>query len=154
MPTITVDWDLAFENAVIKEAAAYWMSLRDERPMPSRGQLRPAGMRNFLTFVNLVDIVDDSYVVTLQGAHTRQVFGHLARQKFVNLFTEEEDKRWRYCFDLVRDSGKPVRLYTQVGTQQQLWLDCEVFIAPLGDGPQAIQSLFWIFKSWRNARPA
>lgn len=151
MPMITVDWQLAFEQSVTQEAAAYWMNLRGDRPMPARGELRPAGMRNFLTFVNLVDVVDDSYIITLQGAHARQVLGHLANQKFVNLFTREEEERWRYCLDLVRDNCKPVRLYTQVGTQQQLWLDCEVLIAPLGNST-AVQSLFWIFVSWRNDR--
>jgi hypothetical protein len=104
--------------------------------------------------VNLVAIDpsrDGSYVVRLQGQHTRDVFGHLATQSLAAVLSPQEEQRWRFCFDIVRDRGEPVRLATQVGTQGKLWLDCEVFIAPLCEGEGKPESFFWIFVSWDRA---
>jgi hypothetical protein len=122
--------------------------------MPSRAELKPLNMRSFLRFVSLVDVERDSgiYRVRLQSTHTREVFGELAHRKFGELFPEDVAQRWRDCFHLVRDTGQPVRLWTQVGTQDQFWLQCEVFIAPLSDGADnaEIASLFWVFVSWNR----
>ncbi len=152
LPFITVDRGLAFERPPNRAALAYWHALRGGRPMPARAELKPAGMRAFLQFVNLVDIdpEDRSYMVSLQSPHTREVFGDLTKRKFRELFSPSVAERWRYCFDLVGNESGPVRLSTQVGTQGQLWLQCEVLIAPLSESETsaALASLFWIFVSW------
>src|SRR6185295_15978229 len=98
-----------------------------ERLMPSRAEIKPSAMRAFLQYVSLVDINYKTglYSVSLQSAHTREVFGNLARHRFGELFPPDVAQRWRDCFNLVRDTPKPVRLSTQVGTQGQLWRDCE-----------------------------
>jgi hypothetical protein len=150
MPTITVDWSLAFQNSAATEAAAYWFLLRGDRQMPARRELSPSAMRGFLSFVNLVSIKGegpDSYRLALQGQHTRDVFGHLAKCKLTEVLSIQEEQRWRECFDLARDSQKPVRLTTRVGTQGKLWLDCEVFMAPLADADGG-SSIYWVFVSW------
>lgn len=152
LPFITVDRGLTFERPPNQAAFAYWHALRGERPMPARSELKPSGMRTFLQFVNLVDIdpEDGSYMVGLQSPHTREVFGELTKRKFRELFPPPVAERWHYCFDLARKQGGPVRLTTQVGTQGQLWLQCEVLIAPLGESEVSatLASLFWIFVSW------
>jgi len=120
--------------------------------MPFRQDLKPSVMRAYLPFVNLVDVDFErgSYRVSLQGAHTGQVFGNLRGRRFSDLFPPDVAERWRGCFHLVRDTAKPVRLSTAVGTQGQVWLQCEVLIAPLRNSAEAMQlgSLFWVFVSW------
>ena len=145
-----VDRALAFERPETRAAATYWAALCGQRLMPSRSELKPSAMRRFLQFVNLVDInfEADSYMVTLQGAHTQQVFGNLRGQKFRDLFPPEVVKRWRECFQLTRDTNLPVRLSSQVGTQGKLWLQCEVLIAPLSGRDGGLESLLWVFVSW------
>jgi hypothetical protein len=150
MPTITVDWSLAFQSPVAKQAAGYWFSLRGDRDMPGRRELSPSAMRGFLSFVNLVAINGEgpgSYTIVLQGQHTRDVFGHVANRNLSEVLTPAEEQRWRESFDLTHNSQKPVRLATRVGTQGKLWLDCEVFIAPLADADGG-SSLYWVFVSW------
>lgn len=152
LPAITVDRALAFEHYFVRSAAEYWNSLRGDRPMPSRGELKPAAMRSFLRFVSIVDIrpATGTYRVVLQSSHSRDVFGDLVDREFGELFPPEVAQRWRDCFNLVRDTAEPVRLSTQVGTHGKLWLQCEMFIAPLSGSPESseLASLYWIFYSW------
>ena len=55
LPDIKVDWSLAFQRPETKAAAEYWNQLRGERPMPSRGELKPSAMRRYLAYVSIVD---------------------------------------------------------------------------------------------------
>src|SRR5436190_9621211 len=94
MPAITVDWSLAFQSPVAKQAAGYWFSLRGDRDMPARRELSPSAMRAFLSFVNLVSVKGEglgSYTVILQGQHTRDVFGHLANCYLSEVLTPAEE---------------------------------------------------------------
>lgn len=83
-PPITVDWGLAFSRRETSEAYAYWDSIRGERAMPTRRELSPRGMREFLTYVGLVDVqpavegTPVAYNISLELAHGREVFGQLA----------------------------------------------------------------------------
>jgi hypothetical protein len=151
LPAITVDWDCAFQHRVTREAVSYWQSLRGDRDMPERTDLNPSSMRRFLQYVNLVELdpeLPGYYIVRLQGAHTREVFGNLANRSWNEVFSGPEQDRWKYCFDLTRDSNRHVRLFTHVATQGQLWLDCEVLIAPLSNSDGKPPCYFWVFVSW------
>jgi hypothetical protein len=152
LPTITVDRTLAFRRSETKAAADYWAGLCGLRPMPSRGELKPNAMRGFLPYVSLVDVDPKTgiYTVGLQATHLREAFGDLTHRTFGELFPPKVAQRWRNCFNLVRETSQPVRLATQVSTQGKLWLQCEVFIAPLSAVPESPQlaSLFWVFISW------
>jgi len=154
LPAITLDWNLAFQRPETRAAADYWIELRGDRQMPSRGELKPSRMRTYLTYVSIVDRdpISGLYRVSLQSTHTREVFGELKGRAFAELFPPEVAQRWRDCFNLIRDNPKPVRLWTEVGTQDQSWLQCEVLIAPLGNEPDAatMTSLLWVFVSWRR----
>jgi len=154
LPTITVDWSLAFQRPETKAAAAYWANLCADRPMPSRAELRPGAMRSFLSYLSLMDFDPQTgiYKVGLQSTHSREVFGNLKGRKFGELFPPDVAQRWRDSFNLVRDRPEPVRLWTQVGTQGKTWLQCEALIAPLSAGPESseLASLFWVFVSWER----
>src|SRR5579871_42041 len=55
-PTIHVDWTGAFSRLENRKALTYWNSIRGDRQMPDRRDLSPRAMREFLTYVNLVDV--------------------------------------------------------------------------------------------------
>src|SRR3569833_2864305 len=119
LPKITVDWTLTFRHPELRLAAEYWDALRGDRAMPSRQEIKPAAMRGFLQFVNLVDIEPETsiYRVSLQSSHTARLFGQIAHHKFGELFEPAVAQRWRDCFNLVRDSRQPVRLLNEVGVE-------------------------------------
>ena len=154
LPTMTVDWSLGFRRSETKAAATYWTELCGNRQMPSRTELKPRAIRSFLPYVSIVDLDSQTgnYTVALQATHSREVFGNLKGRKFAELFPPDVAQRWRDCFDLVCDRPQPVRLSSQVGTQNKLWLQCEALIAPLSARPQcaALASMFWVFVSWNR----
>ncbi|HEY2445211.1 MAG TPA: PAS domain-containing protein [Rhizomicrobium sp.] len=145
---ITVDWELGFQEPSTIRALAYWRSLCNGHAMPSRRDLSPRDMRGFLSHVNLVDVVPGTgnvidYIVSLQGTHARDVFGHLAGRRLREMFPATLEQRWRNSFDLPRVAAAPVRLLTRASTVGKDWLVCEALLAPLGDRSGAVHALFW-----------
>jgi hypothetical protein len=121
--------------------------------MPSRRQLSPRAMQDFLDHVNLVDVVPGAgnsfdYVVSLQGSQSREVFGHVARRRLRDILPPPLEQRWRNSFELSRTAAAPVRLVARASTVGKNWLACEALLAPLGDGDGRVQTLFWVFASW------
>jgi hypothetical protein len=153
-PRIHADWTLAFLRAEPKKAHAYWNSLRGERPMPARSDLSPRGMREFITHVNLVDVRPASgsgavdYEVALQGSHALGVFGHLAHRRFGEGLSAVTARRLRECWNLVADSGRPVRISARVTGGDKFWLDSDSLMAPLGGETGSITAIMWVFASW------
>jgi len=120
--------------------------------MPSRSDLSPRAMREFLDHVNLVDVISEpriSFRVSLQGAQSRGVFGHMAKQRLGDILPPFFEKRWTESFEVPRSSETPVRLTTRASTFGRKWLGCEALLAPLGDGPNYVTTIFWVFASWR-----
>jgi hypothetical protein len=152
LPKIAVDWTLTFTHPDIRLAAEYWNALKGQRNMPSRQELKPLAMRRFLRLVNLVDVEpgSDVYKVSLQSAHTIELFGPIAHRKFGELFPSDVAQRWRDCFTLARESRDPVRLLNEVGSEGSFWRLCEVFIAPLSQEIEGkrLASLYWVLVSW------
>jgi len=149
---VTVDWDLAFLQAPTRQAFAYWQSLRNGHQFPSRRALSPQAMRNFLRHVNLVDVVPGAgdsfdYVISLEGEHAREVFGHLAGRKLREILSPPLERRWRKSFDLPRTAAAPLRLFIRAGTAGKNWLACEALLAPLGEDGH-VQTLFWVLATW------
>jgi len=151
---ITVDWDLDFSQPATTKALAYWQSLRGSRVMPSRRELSPRAMVDYLSHVNLVEVVYDrdrafDFVISLQGAHAQEVFGDLSGRRLGAVLTGALEERWRRCFDLPCRSAIAVRLLTRASTGGKNWLACEALVAPLGDDTGSVQALFWVFSAWR-----
>jgi len=152
-PTIHVDWTGAFSRLENRKALTYWNSIRGDRQMPDRRDLSPRAMREFLTYVNLVDVRHCSngvveYEVALQGAHGAEVFGPLARRRFSAALSEVTARRLSECLDLVRDAGRPVRISSRVTGGGKFWLDSESLFAPLGEAG-GVTAIMWVFVSWR-----
>ncbi|MGH6876791.1 MAG: PAS domain-containing protein [Rhizomicrobium sp.] len=153
-PPIFVDRSLQFSRPENQKALAYWNSIRSERQMPARSALRPRAMVDFLTHVNLVDVLPGldvgatDYQVTLQGSHGADVFGVLAHRKLSAGLSEVTARRLRECLNFVSDSGRPVRISSRVTGGDKFWLDSEHLMAPVGDEPGRITTIMWVFVSW------
>ena len=107
-------------------------------------------MLDFLTHVNVVDVVPDpmhtfDYVVSLQGQHALDVLGYIAGRRLREILPPQLEYRWRES-ELSWAAAAPVRLLTRASTRDKNWLACEALIAPLGDG--TVQALFWVFAAW------
>ena len=155
-PPIDVDWTLAFSRPENRKALAYWKSVCGERGMPTRSNLSPRGMRDFITHVNLVDVWPASgggsvdYEIILQGSHGREVLGHLVRRKFNAGLSEMTARRLRECLNIVRDWRRPVRVRSRITAGGKSWLDSESFMGPLSapDPINAVAGIMWVFVSW------
>jgi hypothetical protein len=151
---IPVDLGLDFCRTETRKAHAYWDSIRGERAMPARGDLRPRGMREFISYVNLVDtqriFEGDSldYQISLEAQHTRNVFGHLTLQNIKKGMLPERVRRARECFELVRTTARPARIQSRVTVRNQFWLASESLLAPLGDHAGQVTAIMWVFVSW------
>lgn len=153
---ITVDWDLDFIKPVPKKALAYWRSLCTGRKMPQRHELKPKPMRDFLSHINLVDIIraaDGSFVdysVSLQGQHALDTYGPVMQRKLGQVLPPSIEARWRRCFGTACQAARPVRFHSRVMCGGKLWVEAEVLMAPLGDETRGIDSLFATFVSWTD----
>jgi hypothetical protein len=157
-PPILVDWRLEFTRPQNRKAHAYWNSLRGDRQMPSRRELSPRGMREFLTHVNLVDVCPESegavdYKVTLQGSNGLDLLGHLAHRRLDTCLSEVTARRLRECLDHAKDSARPVRISSGVTGGDKRWLEAECLFAPLGDEDGRVSSIFWVLVTWHPTAP-
>ena len=120
--------------------------------MPRRREINPKAIRSFLRHVNLIDIPTEAtglvdYVFSLQGQHAQEVFGPIAHRKIGDALPAHIAQRWRYCFDIARNAGHPLRVASRIAAGSKLWLDSESLLAPLGQGTD-IESLLLVFDSW------
>ena len=151
------DWALDLSRPETKNALAYWGSIRGERAMPTRRELSPRGMREFLPYVNLVDVqpategASSHYQISLESAHTRNVFGNLAIHSIIKSTSPERVRRASECFELVRKAGRPAHVDSRVTVRGQFWLDSESLLAPLGDRDGQVTAIMWVFVSWTVA---
>jgi hypothetical protein len=151
---IVVDLALDFARPETRKAYAYWELIRGERTMPARSDLSPRGMRQFLSYVNLVDaqriFEGDSldYQISLQASHTREIFGYLTLHDIKKGMLPERVRRARECFEFVRTAARPARIQSRVTVRDQFWLDSESLFAPLGDRADQVTAIMWVFVSW------
>jgi len=153
-PPIAVDWALEFGRPETSKAYAYWDSIRGERAMPARSELSPRGMREFLAYVNLVNVqpavegAAANYQISLESAHTRKVFGQLALHNVKKSTSPERVRLASECFELVRTAARPARVQSPVTVGNQFWLDSESLLAPLGDQAGQVTAIMWVFVTW------
>ena len=152
-----LDRNLVFERVPTQLACAYWHDRRGDRPMPARGDLVPSGMRKFMPHVGLIDVIRGGekvvdYRIRLAGTRWEAVYGPMTGRCLGEFLSPTLEARWREAFDNGR-SG-PVRLRSRVTFEAKVWLDCEIFIAPLSESGIAAALLFLSFTSWNATRDA
>jgi hypothetical protein len=153
LPVLTVDWSLSFNREVNRVALAYWQARRGPRNRPSRSDIDPVDMREFLPNVALVDVLQPEgagfdYRFRLVGGHIEEVFGAIGGRDIASVFPPDLEPRWRSSFDTAREADRPVRLAGHVGFENKVWLAFESLLAPLGEESGPASMLFGVFASW------
>ncbi|PCI34495.1 MAG: hypothetical protein COB54_01565 [Alphaproteobacteria bacterium] len=64
-------------NSVLRDIYSYWLSMKGERPLPSRADLNPADIVRLLPHISLIDVEKDSgrYKMRLIGTETVKAMG-------------------------------------------------------------------------------
>jgi hypothetical protein len=153
LPPLTLDWTLTFKHRATKLALAYWISRRGKRNRPTRADIDPVEMKEFLPNAALVEVhyragEDCRYRIRLAGTEVEQVFGPISGRDIESAFPPELATRWRENFDTAREAERPVRLAGHVAFENKLWLAFEALLAPLGDEHEPVSMLYGAFASW------
>lgn len=92
----------------------YWLSCAELRPMPSRDDIDPGSMREYLPQISLIDISDGMRNATfrLAGSRLRDVYGiEVTGKRLGDLEWGEKQEYWQGIYQSVVDEGVP-----QMGT--------------------------------------
>lgn len=150
------DWSLAFEQAIPRDAIAYWNECRGARAMPRMGDIAARGMKTFLTHVSLLDVETDEdgavdYVVKLTGERVRELYGPVAHRRLSEFLPAEMEERWRAALDLVRAERRALRVHGRMSYGGHIWLYQETLLAPLSGEGDEVQG-FLLVTAWTPSR--
>jgi hypothetical protein len=134
----------------------YWLRKRGPRPMPSRADLDPLEMREWLGNLLLIDVGEDgSFVYRLYGTKFVESFGVDMTGRPVDELPVEQRDRVRADYETVCTTCQPRgRLYTSVfelphpgrpasapGARDQQVVTWERLVLPLSDGGERVAIL-------------
>lgn len=155
---VVLDWSLNLERTETILARDYWLERRRELGrMPSRADLSPTGMRNFVSHVGLIEVQDGEsqadYVIRLAGTKWEEVFGPMKGKRVQEFLPPLIEERWRIVFNPVCARKEPVKATTQIAFKDMRWLRTEMFVAPLADAAAGgVAMLLICFASWSSSR--
>ncbi len=155
LPTVRIDRTLCFEHPALIRAYAYWKARRGHRTMPTRADIDPVEMREFLPHVGLVDVLKPAdapvdYRIRLAGSHVESVFNGITGRLLSQFLEPAIEERWRYAFDLMIAEAAPLRFTARISYERKTWLISETLLAPLSDSGQGIGMLFGGFAAWSS----
>lgn len=153
MPPVHIDRTLDhLTRAPVIKGRDYWRALRGDRPMPTRADIAPRDLREFLPHVGLMEALPipgggEDYFVRIAGGKMEEIFGPMTGQFIQSVLPPETAARWRVILDEVRRSRMPLAATSRVAYNNLRHLKQEVFIAPLGaDGD--VRMLFGVLDIW------
>ncbi|HVX57853.1 MAG TPA: PAS domain-containing protein, partial [Candidatus Saccharimonadales bacterium] len=125
---------------------------RGERAMPSRTDISPRAMRDFLPFVGLLEWTSrpnggEEYFVRLAGGKIEEIFGSITGQFIDQTLPPEIATRWRLVLDEVRKNGTPLAVSSRVAFNNLRHMKQELFVAPLGEGGRET-TIFGVLDIW------
>jgi hypothetical protein len=132
------DSTLSFNSPMLREVLSVWREKAGHRPWPSRTDMTPRVMKNFLPNLAIVDVVRQPersrYRLRLTGTWIDR---HLvpASSQFLDEFLPEPFlRRWQDAFELTLSVGCPIRNVTaSIQYRNQDFLEGETFYGPLGN---------------------
>jgi hypothetical protein len=137
-----IDHEVALTQAMPIKAYDYWRARRGTRIMPSRKDINPRDMREFLAHAGLIEVRPTAdgieYVVRLVGTKAEEIFGLITGKTFQEFLPPEIEARWRQVCDEVRKSRGPVSVSGRLAYQGRHWLQTETFVGPLAEEGQEI----------------
>ena len=140
-PPIEIDHKVALKREMNVKAFEYWKRVKGDRLMPSRKDISPQGMREFVRHIGLVEIRpgahgEQTYFIRLAGAKIESVYGSITG-KYLNEFLPPQiEARWRTLFSTPQGTKAPVRFAGRVAFGGRDYLANELLVAPLGEGDE------------------
>jgi hypothetical protein len=149
LPPVFVDRSLALTRSPTMKGRDYWLRLRGERAMPSRADISPRDMREFLPYVGLVEVAEGGhdYVMRIAGGKIEEIFGSISGQSIFKTLPRETAERWRLVFDQIRNEKAPLTVSGRVAYDNLRHLKYELFVAPLGEEGVA-GMIFGVLDTW------
>ena len=152
LPPIGVDRTLIFTRPETQKGYAYWQACCGTREMPSRSDISPSGMREFLPHVGLLDWSEDNgqteFHIRLAGTRVEQLIGAATGKKLHEIAPPVVLKRWNMMYRLVCDEARPFRFTSRVTALGKDWLASEFLVAPLSDDGKTVNMLFGVLVAW------
>jgi hypothetical protein len=140
-PAIGIDRTLTFTRETTRKAHDYWQARRGVRRWPSRKDITPQGMKDFMRHIGLVEVrrmADGhaTYFIRLAGDKIESVYGAITGKTLSEFLPAALEARWRMVFDAAIAEQAPMRLTTRVMFGGKSYLAAEVLLAPLGEGDE------------------
>jgi hypothetical protein len=147
---LQADATLSFDAPLLREAYAMWQAKAGGRRWPTRAEITPRAMKNFLADTAIVDVVYEPgkirYRLRVMGLKLEEIFVR-ATGKFVDeVVPEPYLEKWLAIFDLAVDVGGPIRTVGAVEFRKQEYLQAEEFFAPLGNPDEPASALLGVIK--------
>jgi hypothetical protein len=152
-PPMRIDHEVTLTQAMPIKAYDYWRARRANRIMPSRADISPRDMREFLAYAGLIEARKSAdgttdYLVRLAGTGAEEVLGPISGKMFHEFLPPEIETRWRQVCDEVYQSRGPVSVFTRMAMEDKNWLRTETFVGPLSDGGEEITMFLLGFAAW------
>ncbi|HEY4941244.1 MAG TPA: PAS domain-containing protein [Rhizomicrobium sp.] len=152
LPSIEVDRTLAFARPETQKGYTYWKSCCGTRSMPARADISPAGMREFIQHVGLLDWSEQDgkteFHIRLAGARIEQLIGAASGKRLHDIAPPVVLKRWNMIYRLVCDERRPFRFSSRMTALGKDYLASEVLVAPLSDDGKTVSMLFGVLVAW------
>lgn len=140
-PPIEIDHKVVLKREMNIKAFEYWKRMKGDRLMPSRKDISPQGMREFVRHVGIVEIRPGShgepvYFVRVAGAKIESVYGSITGKVLNEFLPPMIEARWRTIFSAPQGTKAPVRFGSRVAFGGRDYLAVEVLAAPMGEGDE------------------
>jgi hypothetical protein len=153
------DSDLSFNSPMLREALSVWREKAGASPFPSRAEMTPRAMKNFLTNLAIVEVVGAAetfrYRIRLAGTWIdRNMMS--ASDRFLDEYLPEPFlERWQATFRIALGVEGPVRCFTgRVEYHNQEFLEAETFCGALGNPGEPPDALLVVMTAQsRNVTP-
>ena len=152
LPALHIDSEVVLTQPLTLKAYDYWRACRGARLMPTRADITPKGMKDFMTNIGLIEArptaLGIDYVVRLAGSRCEEVFGPITGKSFSDFLPPEIEVRWRRVCEEARRTRGPLSVTGRIAFPGKDWLQSETFVGPLGEEGQEITMLFLGFVAW------
>lgn len=140
-PPIEIDHDVRLTREMNVKAYEYWKRVKGDRRMPSRKDITPQAMREFIRHIGLVEIRtgahgEQTYFVRLAGDKIESVYGSITGKFLSEFLPPQIEARWRTIFSAPQGTKAPVRFASRVAFGGRDYLANELLAAPLGEGEE------------------
>jgi hypothetical protein len=152
LPALHIDSEVVLTQPLTIKTYDYWRACRGGRLMPTRADITPKGMKDFMTNVGLIEArptaLGVDYVVRLAGSRCEEVFGPISGKSLSDFLPPEIEVRWRRVCEEVRRTRGPLSVTGRIAFPGKDWLQSETFVGPLGAEGQEITMLLLGFVAW------